>query len=121
MSRDLFVQNLPSGIRSTTEVPDDFVPDAIGERARLISTIKVVAPHADFTDPSWGLITKQNSYHIEVNLGSEEVVEGFAFHVAGGREADELIARILTALGLRALDTATDSGFFELAVPSPAP
>ena len=121
MTRDVFVQDLPQGIRSTEEIPDDFVPSAIGERAHLISTIKGIAPHAEFADPSWGVISKQGSYHIEVNLGGDELVEGFAFHVAGGSEADELIAQILISLGLRALDTASDSGLFELVRPSHAP
>ncbi|WP_271009078.1 hypothetical protein [Paucibacter sp. B51] len=121
MGRDIFVQDLPPGIESIADIADDFAPGAIGHRAHFIAAIKEIAPHADFSDPSWGVIAKQNSYHIEVNFGRDEDLESFAFHVAGGAEADALIAKILKTLGLRALDTASESGLFELPTPNHAP
>jgi hypothetical protein len=121
MGRDIFVQDLPSGICSTEDIPDDFVPGLIGRREQFIATIKDIAPHADFSDPSWGVIAQRDNYYIEVNFGVNEELESFAFHVAGGTEAQELISNILRALNLRALDTGSDSGLFEFVRAGHAP
>lgn len=121
MGRDIFVQDLPAGIRSVEEIPDDFVPGVIGRRDQFIATIKDIAPHADFSDPSWGVIAQRDSYHIEVSFGANEELETFAFHVAGGMDAQELVSNILAALNLRALDPASNSGLFEFVRAGNAP
>src|SRR5579864_3246628 len=54
MSWDVFVLNLPPGIRSLDDIPKDFEPPLLGTRADLIA--KVVYPQTDFTDPSWGTL-----------------------------------------------------------------
>ena len=113
MSHNIFVQNLPPGIRSVDEIPDDFEPGSIGARSEVIGAIKSVVPSADFTDPSWGKIIGLPSYYIEVNLGESEVLDSFAFHVTGGLEAMQIITRILQALNLRALDSEAESGLFQ--------
>lgn len=113
MSYDIFIQDIPHGIKSVREIPDDFTPASIGERFRVIDVIKELAPHANFSDPSWGIINVDSTYHIEVNLGESEVLDSFAFHVAGGREAMQLITQILKRLQLRGLDPQNDSGLFE--------
>ena len=112
MSRDIFVQDLPRGIRSVADIPDDFEPKPIGNRADIIATIKLIAPRADFRDPAWGVIAEPNVFHIEVSLGPDDQLNGFAFHVAGGAEAEHLLGRILDALRLQALDPASESGLF---------
>jgi len=50
-------------------------------------------------------------WSIEVNMGSEDECEGFAFHIRGGNEAAGIIAAILEYLGLRALDAQTGDFF----------
>jgi hypothetical protein len=112
VSRDIFVQDLPSGISSIAEIPDDFCPGTIGSRSRVLEAIGRLAPTADLSDPSWVVIEKDKTYHIEVNLGSDEDLSSFAFHVAGGVEAERLIADLLTALNMRALDPDSESGLF---------
>lgn len=121
MGRDIFVQDLPAGIHSVEGISDDFVPGVIGRRDQFIATIKDVAPHADFSDPSWGVISQLDGYHIEVSLGANEELETFAFHVAGGMDALELVSKILAALNLRALDPASDSGLFDFVKSGNAP
>ena len=114
MSREIFVQDLPRGITSVAEIPDDFRPRIIGARSEIIATIQDMVPAADFSDPAWGKLIEPTVYDIEVNLGSTEEIRSFAFHVSGGIEADVLIGRILRKLELRALDPSSETGIFEM-------
>jgi hypothetical protein len=128
MSRDIFVQDLPPGATTVDDIPEDFEPRSIGlRRADIIAAITEIVPYADFSDPGWGTIDLPGTTivasdgpgvwlrgeTIEVNLGDDEQVDGFAFHVRGGGiEADRLVAKILRRLKLRALDPSSDSGVF---------
>jgi hypothetical protein len=56
LSWDIFAQDLPTSITSLSDIPDDVVPQPLGKRVSLIAKIMVVAPQADFADPSWGKI-----------------------------------------------------------------
>ena len=110
MSWDIFVQELPENARSISEIHDDFRPGIIGERGRIIEAILRVVPEADFSEPSWGLIEREG-FSIEVNLGQDEQVSSFAFHVRGGGKAVELIDALLNSLGMRAIDSSTGDIF----------
>ncbi|MEM7308692.1 MAG: hypothetical protein AAF682_18560 [Planctomycetota bacterium] len=114
MSWDIFVQDLPPNARSTSDIPDDFEPRAIGARAAIIESIRAAIPGADFSDPEWGKIDGPG-YSIEVNLGPDGPSEGFALHVRGGDAATFVVHEILATLGLRALDGSSETGFFSLA------
>lgn len=109
----MFVQDLPPDARAVTDIPDDFAPKPIGRRADIVAGILRAAPATNFDDPTWGVI-EGPGFSIEVNIGPEEVLGSFAFHVRGGEEALFVVADILHELRLRAIAPATDSGFFEL-------
>jgi hypothetical protein len=113
MSWDIFVQDIPHGLSSVEDMPDDFEPKPLGARQEIIEKIRSVVPTADFSDPSWGLIDGPD-FSIEVSLGSDEIVEGFAFHVRGGDAAAFVVADILERLGCRAFDGGSESGLFEV-------
>ncbi|MFO0808883.1 MAG: hypothetical protein U0746_09690 [Gemmataceae bacterium] len=119
MSFDVFVQDLPPDARTVADIADDFTPKPIGRRADILAGILRAAPAAAFADPTWGVIDGPG-YSIEVNIGPEEVLDSFAFHVRGGPEALFVVADILRELGLRAIAPGTESGFFELAELGPA-
>jgi len=112
VSFDVFVQDLPPDARTVADIPDDFVPKPIGRRADIMAGILRAAPATSFADPTWGVIDGPG-YSIEVNIGPEEELSGFAFHVRGGDEALFVVADILRELRLRAVAPGTDSGFFE--------
>ncbi len=113
MSRDIFVQDLPAGILSVDDIPDDFVPQLLGvTRSQVVAAVRSVVPKCDVSDPSWISLEEPGKYHIEVNLGTSERLESFAFHVRGGREAEQLIKRVLERLNLRALDSESETGVF---------
>ena len=114
MSRDIFVQDIPPGVTAVAEIPQDFEPRMLPcSRSEVIRVIRSLAPHANASDAAWVTIESNGSYHIEVNLGAEEALDSFAFHVRGGVEAEILISRILRELGLRAFDVDSDCGIFE--------
>ena len=83
------------------------MPAAFGTRSEVIAKIKEVVPTANFSDPSWGLIDGGN-WSVEVNIGDDEVCNGFALHVRGGDEAVGAIAAILQRIDLRAVVPGTD-------------
>jgi hypothetical protein len=113
MSYDIFVQDIPSSVHRVEDIPEDFRPRSIGRRSDIIAVITAVAPVADFADPSWGII-EDAGWSIEVNLGEEEDVSGFAFHLRGGGEEPlSIVAEILNRLNLRAFAPDTDNGLFE--------
>jgi hypothetical protein len=112
-SRDIFVQDLPPGVVSVEDIPDNFVPRMLGvTRSQVVAAVQAEKPKCDVRDPSWILIEESGVYYIEVNLGTSESLESFAFHVRGGGEAEQLIRRILERLNLRALDSESEFGVF---------
>ncbi|MEO5923818.1 MAG: hypothetical protein ABIR70_08340 [Bryobacteraceae bacterium] len=113
MSWDIFVQDLPQSARSIDEIPEDFRPGLIGRKSDLISEITKVVPFADFSDRSWGRIDGPG-FSIEVNLGIDEDVQHFAFHVRGDDIAAAVVVDILACLRLRALDPSSASGILDM-------
>ena len=113
MSYDIFVQDLPARALSIEEIPADFVPGPIGPLARIRDVIRAVVPGLTFNDAGWATI-EEAEYSIEVNLGTDDPVQSFAFHVRGTEVGLYLVAEILRSLALRALAPGTETGFFSL-------
>ena len=113
MSRDVYVQDIPSHARHVDDIPDDFRPTPIGSRDHIVEVITRVVPGADFSDRTWGTIDG-DGYSIEINIRDEASLRSFAFHVRDGTgQADHVIAAILRELGLRAFDPESETGIFE--------
>jgi hypothetical protein len=110
MSWDIIAQDLPKDATTVEEIPDDFQPQPIGDRAHLIARIQHVVPHVDFTDPSWGII-EGDDWSIEVSTGKTELCHSIAFHVRGGDGAIGAVAAILNELKLRAIDCQSSEFF----------
>ena len=101
----IYVQAFPHDVSSVHKLPADFRPPPISDRAALIARILEVAPSADFTYPDWGAIPEPDGTgtFIEINLGHDLVVEGFALKLWEKRAAP-LAERIIAHLGLRGVD-----------------
>ena len=57
MSRDVFVQDLPTDARTVADIPDDWRPSPLPfDRDRVMEVVRDVVPTADFSDPTWGVI-----------------------------------------------------------------
>jgi hypothetical protein len=113
MSFDIFVQDIPAAAKSVDEIPEDFVPKPIGTRSAVVLAISKVAPEIKFSSPEWGTI-EGDDYSIDVNLGLNDPVTAFAFHLYGGEGGLLIIADILDELGARAFAPGTESGLFEI-------
>jgi hypothetical protein len=112
MSWDIFVQYIPDSVKSIKEMPADYSPRVIGMRSEIIALIRKIIPEANFSNPEWGLIS-ENNFSIEINMGDNEEVKNFAFHVRGDDLAVGLIADILHRLGMRAFDSNSKTGIFD--------
>ena len=113
MSFDIFVQDIPDAAKAVEDIPDDFRPQPIGRRSSLVAAIRRVAPEVKFATPEWGTIDA-DGYSVEVNIGLDDPVMGFAFHLRGGEGGQFLVAEILAELGARAFAPGAESGFFEV-------
>ena len=112
MSWDIFVQDIPEHAVSLDDIAEDFKPKLVVFRSNVIGAILKIAPFADVSDPTWVRIQGHGA-DIEVSLGDQEQVAGFAFHVRGGDASIGIIAGILQDLRLRALDPGSDTGIFD--------
>lgn len=113
MSFDVFVQDIPASAQSTDDIPEDFEPKPIGPRSDVVAAIRRVAPEVMFSDPTWGTIDG-DGYSIEIDVGVDDPVTGFAFHLRGAESGLFLISDILAELGVRAFAPGSDSGLFTL-------
>ena len=74
----------------------------------MVASISKVAPEVRFSNPEWGTIDGDD-YRIDVNLGLNDPITTFAFHLYGGKEGLFIIADILDELGTRAFAPGTKS------------
>lgn len=114
MSWDIFIQQFPATARRVADIPDSFIADPIGRRSDVIAKIKAAVPAADFSDPTWGTLVT-GDYKIEFGLGDDDPLYGITLHVRGSDTVVPQIARVLDALGLRAIDSWTGE-FFDAGV-----
>jgi len=112
MSWDIFVQDVPAGISSIADIPNDFRPGPIGRRSEFVAKLSALYPECTFADPSWGTLELPGC-SIEFNLGSGDILQSFAMHVRGDERAPVVVGHIIAALGVRALDPSSASGLFE--------
>lgn len=106
MSRDIFVQALPSDVQSVQDIPDDWMPGPLPFTASdVIGAVRGLAPAADFSTPAWGRVTLPG-VDVEVSLPQENPLQSFALHVRGGdmAAADAFVESLLQQLSARAFD-----------------
>ena len=109
MSWDISVQDIPD-VQRIEDIPDDFRPEPLGQRADVIASIQALVPEVDFSDPSWGRLEDER-FSIEFNMGADETCTGFMLHVRGGDTTIGVIDYILKGLGRRAFDCSAGDFF----------
>ena len=113
MSWDIFVQDIPVEVQSVSDIPEDFRPAPIASRTHVLEAIQAAAPFADFADPTWIHIDAPEVC-IEVSVPQDEPLMRFAFHIHGGEHSAAIVADVLGRLDVRAFDTASETGIFDL-------
>jgi hypothetical protein len=68
MSWDIFVMNLPPGIKSLDEIPKEYSAAPLGPRSEIIAKIAGLYPQRNFGDPSWGTLQLPECW-IEFSFG----------------------------------------------------
>jgi len=113
VSWDVYVQDIPADVSSVGDIPDDFNPRSLGPRAEILRAIRAVLPFADYSDDSWVQVNLPE-ISMEISIGKDDPVDGFAFHVRGGALSGAVIAEILVQLGARAIDPQAENGLFDV-------
>jgi hypothetical protein len=113
MSYDIFVLDIPQAVTRVEDVPADFVPRPLGPRQRIVEALRRAVPDLALDETGWGSIEGPD-YSIEVNLGAEDPISSFAFHVRGRETALFVIADVLNDLGCRAVAPGAQTGIFSL-------
>lgn len=103
MSWDILIQDFPEDARAVEDIPDDFAPRPVGDRAELIRTIKEAVPEAHFADPAVGKLAGEG-FHVDIVLGGDEEVMSVMLFVHGGGEAAATVSKIVRRLKMRAFD-----------------
>lgn len=115
VSRDIFVQDLPLGISTVDQIPDDWHPQPLPfGHAQVVDAVRELAPEADTTDPEWVHVTL-SGVDVEVNVNDKFPLESFALHVRATDRgaANAFIGGLLDRLGARAFDSESESGIFQ--------
>jgi hypothetical protein len=111
MSWDIYIQDLPD-VPTIHQVPSDFRPRPIGDRASLLAGIKELLPAADVVDNDWVFVKHGGiDLSIQLHLEQGDEVRYMVVHVHGGDQCASAVAALLRHLGLRAHDTATGDLF----------
>ncbi len=110
MSWEILVQDLPDVV-NLEDVPNDFRPGPIGQRAELIARIKEAVPTAEEED---GWLFVQNvdvDLSIQFHMEDPLLVRYLLIHVHSGANSKAHVAGIIEKLGLRAVDVDTGELF----------
>ncbi len=114
MSRDILVQDIPDGISTVAEIPNDWQPQPLSfGHAEVVEAIRALAPDTDTSVREWMHVALPG-VDVEVNVADESPLKSFALHVRAADRvaADAFIRRLLTRLGARAFDPESDGGIF---------
>lgn len=113
MSRDIFVQDMPSELTDASEFPDDFAPAPLPlTGAQVRGAIVALFPSATFTG-EWGRL-EADGVSMELSVGDDEPLLSFAIHDRSSDwdAAARIITRILDELGVRAFDPSEPGSVF---------
>jgi hypothetical protein len=112
MAWDIFIQDLPP-VPSVADIPADFRPGTLGPAEVAVPRILAAVPFAEQQDDDWFFMrTPEIDLSMQLNkvAGTNELSH-ISVHVHGGLRSAMCVAAIVRALGLRALDTATNEFF----------
>jgi hypothetical protein len=110
MSWDIYIQDLPA-VACLADVPESFRPGPIGERQAVLQRLRELLPEAEQQDELWFFVRRPDA-ELSIVVHTEGAhATHVSMHVHGGEASPTFVARIVTGLGLRALDSGTGELF----------
>jgi hypothetical protein len=103
MSWDLTIYKFPKEIETVADLPSDFDPPALADRAQIAQSLKQLFPSADISDPEW-LVVDDEGFKIEINTGHKDPCKGLTLHVRGSELAVNAVTKIAKIFQARAFD-----------------
>jgi hypothetical protein len=115
VSRDIFVQDIPEGITTVDDIPDDWQPQPLPfGHSEVIEALRELATEVDASDPEWPHVSLPG-VDADVDVADRSPLESFALHVraADPGAANVFIGELLKRLGVGAFDPESESGIFQ--------
>jgi hypothetical protein len=107
MSWDVILQKFPEGASRPEQVPEDYLPAAIGSRADVASAVRKLFRNVE-GDSDLFLTIFRSAFAIEISLGDKEPCSQLFLHVHDDHAAaTKAILRIAEHFGMRAVDCST--------------
>src|SRR5262245_8347459 len=107
MSWDVILQKFPEGATRPEQVPEDYLPPAIGSRADVASAVRKLFRNVEGDSDSFLTIIR-SAFAIEISLSDEEPCSQLVLHVHHNHAAaTKAVLRIAEHFGMRAVDCST--------------
>jgi hypothetical protein len=104
MSWDVLLQKFPDDATRPEQVPDDYLPPAVGSRAEVAAAVSKLFRHVEGAGESFITIVR-SAFAIEISLGDEEPCSQLLLHVHDDHAAaTKAILRLADHFGMRAID-----------------
>jgi hypothetical protein len=102
MSHLIAVFALPAHITSVEKLPDDF-QSILGSRAAVLGLLADLFPDADFSDPTWVTLERED-FVIEFIVGTGDPVESVGLRIHGADSVMDAVHLLCQRTGWRAYD-----------------
>ncbi|MEZ4705755.1 MAG: hypothetical protein R3A44_01035 [Caldilineaceae bacterium] len=102
MSWDVILMNVPSNVRSISELEDEL--PILGSKIEVLSILSSALPSINLSDPTWGVMDGDN-FSIEFSIGDKDPIQTIMLFVRGSDDAVRVIEKVCQYSGWRALDT----------------
>src|SRR6187200_478558 len=109
MSLEVLLQKFPKDAARPEQVPDDYLPPAVGSRAEVASAVRKLFRYAEYPGESF-ITIERSTFTLEISLGDEDPCSQLLVQVHG--DATKAILRLADHFGMRAIDCST-SEFIE--------
>lgn len=97
MSWDVMVFHVTGDVQDIEDMTEHQML-SLGSQQKVIDTFQTLFPDIDFTDPTWGIL-RRNEYSIEFNMGPEEEVQSIMLHIRGGDTVIDVLRTIHNETG----------------------
>lgn len=91
MSWDVILMNVPSNVRSISELEDEL--PILGSKIEVLSILSSALPSINLSDPTWGVMDGDN-FSIEFSIGDKDPIQTIMLFVRGSDDAVRVIEKV---------------------------